>query len=87
MVVRIVSRVFPDSVLHRAKKSYYAYLMKHTPEDWMERDSIIARLLISRGDSVLDIGRTWTLQPSVVAVCWARRMRIRLRTDPTNFET
>lgn len=69
MVVRIVSRVFPDSVLHRAKKSYYAYLMKHTPEDWMERDSIIARLLISRGDSVLDIGANLGHYSRVLSRC------------------
>jgi FkbM family methyltransferase len=30
--------------------------MKHTPEDWNERDAVIAKSLISPGDSVLDIG-------------------------------
>jgi len=56
MVGRVVVRVLPESVLHRAKKSYYEYLLKHTPEDWIERDAFIARHLISPGDSVLDIG-------------------------------
>jgi len=56
MVTRAAVRVLPDTLLHRIKKSYYAYLMKHTPEDWNERDAVIAKFLISPGDSVLDVG-------------------------------
>jgi len=56
MIGRVVVRVLPDHLLHRVKKSYYAYLMKHVPEDWVELDALIARQLVSPGDSVLDIG-------------------------------
>jgi len=28
MIGRVAARVLPDSLLHRAKRSYYAYLMK-----------------------------------------------------------
>lgn len=56
MIGRVATRVLPESVLHRIKKSYYAYLMKNTPEDWVERDALIAKHLVAPGDSVLDIG-------------------------------
>jgi hypothetical protein len=56
VIGRGVVRVLPESVLHRLKKRYYAYLMKHVPEDWVERDALIAKQLVSPGDSVLDIG-------------------------------
>ena len=56
MIGRVAVRVLPNNLLHRIKKSYYGYLMKHTPEDWMERDALIAKRLISPGDTVLDIG-------------------------------
>lgn len=53
---RVVVRILPDSFLHRVKKSYYAYLMKHVPEDWAERDAFVVQHLISPGDCVIDIG-------------------------------
>jgi len=56
MIGRVAVRVLPESLLHRFKKSYYAFLIKHTAEDWVERDAFIAKHLISPGDSVLDIG-------------------------------
>ena len=56
VIARGVVRLLPDSLLHQLKKSYYAYLMKHVPEDWVERDAFIARQLVFPGDSVLDIG-------------------------------
>jgi len=55
MLGRVILRVVPDSTLHRLKKIYYAYLIKHTPEDWMERDAFIARHLVAPGDTVLDV--------------------------------
>ena len=56
VIGRGVVRVLSESVLHRLKKGYYAYLMKHVPEDWVERDALMAKQLVSPGDSVLDIG-------------------------------
>lgn len=56
MIGRVAVRILPDSLLHRVKKNYYVYLMKHTPEDWIERDAIVVKHLISPGNSVLDIG-------------------------------
>ena len=53
---RAILPLLPEPVLHRLKKSYYAYLITHTPETWMERDAVITRKLISPGDTVLDIG-------------------------------
>src|SRR5262249_25681300 len=56
IVTRIILRVLPEGALHRLKKAYYAYLITHSPEEWMERDAIIAEHLISPGDCVLDMG-------------------------------
>lgn len=56
MLGRVLLRVLPEKALHRLKKAYYAYLITHTPEQWMERDVFIAEHLISPGDNVLDIG-------------------------------
>ena len=56
MLSRVILRVFPESVLHRLKKAYYAYLISHTPENWIERDAFIAEHLVAPGDTVLDIG-------------------------------
>jgi len=56
IVGRVVVRILPDSFLHRVKKSYYAYLMKHVPEDWAEKDAFVVQHLISPGDCVIDIG-------------------------------
>src|ERR1700683_3231052 len=55
MAGRVAAPVLPDSVMHRVKKSYYAYLMKNTPGDWLGRDAAVAERLISPGDSVLDV--------------------------------
>ena len=56
IVGRAILPLIPESALHRFKKSYYAYLIAHTPETWMERDALVTRKLISPGDTVLDIG-------------------------------
>jgi FkbM family methyltransferase len=56
MLGRVVVRVLSDRALHRLKKIYYGYLIKHSPEDWIEKDASFAKKLISPGDSVLDIG-------------------------------
>jgi predicted RNA methylase len=56
MLGRVAVRILPDSALHGFKKTYYGYLIKHTPEDWIERDAFIARNLISPRDTVLDVG-------------------------------
>jgi len=56
IVGRVGVRILPDSLLHRVKKSYYAYLMKHIPEDLAERDAFVVQHLIVPGDSVIDIG-------------------------------
>jgi len=56
MLGRVILPLLPESALHGLKKAYYAYLITHTPETWMERDAAIVRSLISPGDTVLDIG-------------------------------
>ncbi len=56
MVGRLVVPILPDSLLHRLKKSYYAYLMTHVPETWAERDTFVVQHLIAPGDTVIDIG-------------------------------
>ena len=56
MVGRVVLRVLPEPALHRLKKRYYAYLISHRPESWMEEDAAVCASLISPNDTVLDIG-------------------------------
>jgi FkbM family methyltransferase len=56
MLGRVILRMLPETAVHRLKKYYYAYLITHTPEQWMERDVFIAEHLIALGDHVLDIG-------------------------------
>jgi FkbM family methyltransferase len=53
---RAIVAVLPESVLHQAKKHYYAYLLSHTPEDWQERDTGVVRHFVNAGDNVIDIG-------------------------------
>jgi FkbM family methyltransferase len=53
---RVILPLLPEPVLHRLKKSYYAFLLTRTPETWIERDAFIAQHFISPGDVVLDIG-------------------------------
>jgi FkbM family methyltransferase len=53
---RAMVAVLPESALHRVKKTYYAYLLSHLPEDWQERDTALVRHLVGAGDSVIDIG-------------------------------
>lgn len=56
MLGRVIVGTVPDSTLHRLKKLYYAYLINHTPEDWIEKDALIAKHLVAPGDIVLDVG-------------------------------
>lgn len=53
---RALVRVLPESLLHPLKKTYYGYLITHSPEGWIEKDAFIAEDFISPGDHVLDIG-------------------------------
>jgi FkbM family methyltransferase len=53
---RAAVAVLPTQVLHRLRKSYYAYLLAHLPDDWQERDTSVVKHLIRSGDHVLDIG-------------------------------
>jgi FkbM family methyltransferase len=56
MLGRAIVAVLPESGLHRAKKSYYAYLLRNLPDDWQEKDIALVRRLVRSGDSVVDIG-------------------------------
>lgn len=56
MLGRVVVLVFPERLLHRLKRRYYAWLIERTPEDWMERDAFIAGHLVSAGDNAIDVG-------------------------------
>jgi len=53
---RAVTALLPDAALHRLRKSYYAYLLTHLPDDWQERDTSVVKHLIRAGDHVVDIG-------------------------------
>jgi FkbM family methyltransferase len=53
---RAMVAVLPEGAIHRVRKSYYAYLLSHLPDDWQERDTTIVRHLVSAGGRVLDIG-------------------------------
>jgi len=66
---RAILPLLPEPVLHRIKKSYYAYLITHTPETWMERDAVVTRELISQGDTVLDIGASIGVYSRMLARC------------------
>jgi FkbM family methyltransferase len=56
MLGRVVVRVVPDKLLHPLKRRYYAWLITHTPEDWIERDALVVEHLISAGDHAIDVG-------------------------------
>ncbi len=56
MLGRAILPLLPEPAIHRLRKTYYAYLITHTPETWIERDAFIARNLVSPGDIVLDVG-------------------------------
>ena len=53
---RAIVAVLPEPTLHYLKKSYYAYLMSHLPEDWGESDTGFVKSLVHTGDTVMDIG-------------------------------
>lgn len=53
---RAAASLLPQRALHRLRKSYYAYLLTHLPDDWQERDAAVAKHLIRPGDHVVDIG-------------------------------
>jgi FkbM family methyltransferase len=53
---RAIVAVLPENTLHRVKKAYYAYLIRHTPDSWQERDTSVVKYLVGPGDSVIDIG-------------------------------
>jgi FkbM family methyltransferase len=55
MAGRVVTRVLPETVLHSLRRHYYAYLLKHELT-FPENDQILAGRLVSRGDSVVDVG-------------------------------
>lgn len=53
---RAATAVLPKGTLHAVKKAYYARLLARLPEDFMERDSLLVKQLVSNGDHVVDIG-------------------------------
>jgi len=69
IIQRAVLPLIPESALIRLKKSYYAYLIAHTPETWMERDAAVTCKLISPGDTVLDIGANIGIYSRMLARC------------------
>src|SRR5215469_11905501 len=66
---RVILPLLTEPALHRLKKSYYAYLIGHTSETWMERDAVVARKLISPGDTVLDIGANIGVYSRMLSRC------------------
>ena len=56
MAGRAVTRLLPEPALEFLKTHYYAYLVTHTPDHWMEGDAAALPSLVSPGDQVLDIG-------------------------------
>ena len=55
MAGRVLTYVLPERALHLLQKRYYAYVLKHklvVPE----HDQMLAGLLVSEGDSVVDVG-------------------------------
>jgi FkbM family methyltransferase len=69
MLGRAILPLLPEPILHRIKKSYYAYLIAHTPENWMERDVAIVRQLVSPGDVILDIGASLGAFTRLLSLC------------------
>lgn len=55
MAGRLLTKVLPEPVLHSFRKYYYAYLLKHKLT-FPENDQVLAGHLVSRGNSVADIG-------------------------------
>lgn len=56
ILTRAVVAAVPEGPLHQLKKAYYARLVRHLPEDFLGRDSLIVKHLVSPGDQVVDIG-------------------------------
>lgn len=56
MMGRAITALLPEPVLLAIKKHYYAYLVVHLPDQWMEADAAALASFISPGDHVLDIG-------------------------------
>jgi FkbM family methyltransferase len=69
MLSRAILPLVPERALHRFKKSYYAYIITHSPEHWIEQDAMIARHLISPGDTVLDIGANLGIYSRFLSRC------------------
>jgi FkbM family methyltransferase len=53
---RVAAGLLPESVLHTFKKHYYAYLVTHIPDKWMETDAAFLPYLVKSGDAVVDVG-------------------------------
>jgi FkbM family methyltransferase len=53
---RATTALLPDRALRAIKKAYYAALLARLPEDFMERDGLVVKYLVSAGDQVVDIG-------------------------------
>lgn len=73
---RTLLRLLPERAIHRLKKSYYAYLITHMPESWIERDAFIARNFIFPGDTVLDIGANLGVFTRMLSRCVGARGKV-----------
>jgi FkbM family methyltransferase len=56
IVGRAIVAVLPERSLHQLKMVYYAYLLRHLPEGWEEKDAVLVKSLVHTGDIAIDIG-------------------------------
>lgn len=56
MVSRAVVPLLPERAVLLFKKHYYAYLLTHMQQDWVEEDGTAIDALLTPGSTVLDIG-------------------------------
>jgi FkbM family methyltransferase len=53
---RVLLPLMPERAVVFFKKHYYAYMLAHMPEDWIEDDAAAVSAFVSPGDTVLDVG-------------------------------
>jgi FkbM family methyltransferase len=87
MLGRAIVPLLPEALLHRIKRTYYAYLMAHTPEAWMERDVAVVRRLVAPGDIILDVGASLGAFTRLLSSCVGPRGKVyALEPIPQTFD-